>query len=69
MGVVGDSVKVVLQENIEKLEAGLKQGFFSEEFRRKEHYDSEVCPSKWKEAVQYVISSGFDPIELIRRYG
>lgn len=69
MGVISDSVRVVLQENVEKIDGALEQGFFSEEFRRKDYYDSEVCPSKWKEAIQYVVLNGFNPIEVIKKYG
>ncbi|MFH1710747.1 MAG: hypothetical protein ABH840_00375 [Nanoarchaeota archaeon] len=63
-----NSVKVVLKEQAERL-GGLETGFFSEELRRQNKYDTEVCLPQWREAIKHITSNGFNPLKLLKTHG
>ena len=42
---------------------------FSEEIRRMEKYDEEVCPEEWRAAVKHVKEKGINLVEIIQKFG
>jgi len=71
MGLELDMVKLVLEEGARQPSEDFDFSHFSEELRRLEKYDKELCPTRWRPAIEYVKENGVkreDKIELLRKF-
>jgi len=58
MVLESSTVKLVLEEGVRKSSEGFDASCFSEELRRLEKYDSEVCPLRWRPVLEDIKDHG-----------
>lgn len=66
--VVSTVTQVAMEESKEKAPE-LDTGFFSEELRRMEQYDGEVCLERWKSSIQDIRANGLDNVRIAQKFG